>query len=49
MRRFVRESSLTLFFLALFLAASSAQAFAGHADFNRQVAHQERTVSLGAT
>src|SRR5215212_5774065 len=47
MRRFLRENSLTLFFLALFLATVVAQAFVGHADFNHvQVAHQNETVSL---
>ena len=30
MRRFVRENSLSLFFLAIFLAALVGQAIAGH-------------------
>ena len=48
MRRFLRENSLTLFFLALFLATLVAQACVGHADFNHtQVAHQNETISLG--
>ena len=48
MRRFVRENSLTLAFLALFLGALVGQAFVGHSDFNHdQVAHQDETVSLG--
>ena len=48
MRRFVRENSLTLFFLTLFLASLIAQAFVGHSDFNHdQVAHQDETMSLG--
>jgi uncharacterized protein (DUF486 family) len=46
--RWLRENSLTLVFLALFLAALVGQAFVGHADFNhQQVAHQAETVSLG--
>ncbi|HEX8085035.1 MAG TPA: DUF6766 family protein [Solirubrobacteraceae bacterium] len=48
MRRFLRENSLTLTFLALFLASLVAQAFVGHSDFNHdQVAHQDETMSLG--
>ena len=47
MRRFLRENSLTLFFLAIFLAALVGQLFVGHADFNHeQVAHEEQTLSL---
>ena len=47
MRRFLRENSLTLFFLAIFLAALGGQLLVGHADFNHeQVAHEEETVSL---
>jgi hypothetical protein len=34
MRRFLRENSLSIVFLALFLAALGGQAIAGHADFN---------------
>ena len=36
MRRFVRESSLSLVFGGLFLAALVGQAFAGHAEYNDQ-------------
>ncbi|MDQ3740317.1 MAG: hypothetical protein M3389_05155 [Actinomycetota bacterium] len=47
MSRFVRENSLGLAFLALFLAALVGQAFVGHSDFNHdQVAHQDDTMSL---
>ena len=46
--RWVRDNSLTLFFLGLFVAALIAQALVGHADFNhQQVAHQDPTMSLG--
>ena len=34
MRRFLRDNSLSIVFLLLFLAALTGQAFAGHADFN---------------
>jgi hypothetical protein len=34
MRRFLRENSLSIVFLVLFLAALSGQAIAGHAEFN---------------
>jgi hypothetical protein len=48
MKSFLRDNSLTLFFLVLFLATLVGQAFVGHADFNHaQVAHQNETVSLG--
>ncbi len=48
MRRFLRENSLSLFFLVIFLVTLIAQAFVGHADFNHeQVAHQDATISLG--
>jgi hypothetical protein len=47
-RRFLRESSLSLLFLALFLASLVAQALVGHSDFNhQQLAHQDPTLSLG--
>jgi uncharacterized protein (DUF486 family) len=47
-KAFLRDNSLTLFFLGLFLAALVGQALVGHADFNhRQAAHLEETVSLG--
>ena len=46
-RRFVREQSLTLFFLTLFLLSLAFQAAAGHADFtNDQLQHQSSTVSF---
>jgi hypothetical protein len=47
MGKFVREQSLTLFFLVLFLGALVGQAIAGHELFNQeQVAHGEQTTSL---
>ena len=36
MRRFLRENSLSIVFLALFVVALVGQAIAGHADFNEQ-------------
>lgn len=46
MRRFVREQSLTLFFLTLFGLSLVFQSVSGHADFNNdQLAHQNETVS----
>ena len=48
MRRWARESSLALFFLAIFVAALAGQALVGHSDFNdQQLAHDDPTVSLG--
>jgi hypothetical protein len=48
MRRFVREQSLSLFFLTIFALAVIGQAIAGHADFNhQQLAHQDSPISLG--
>ena len=47
MKRFLRENSLTLFFLTIFLVAVVVQAFVGHADFNhQQYAHQGEPISL---
>jgi hypothetical protein len=47
-RRWVRENSLALFFLGIFLAALIGQALVGHSDFNnQQLAHQDPTMSLG--
>ena len=47
MRRFARENSLALFFIAIFLAALAAQALVGHTDFNnRQIAHEGAPISL---
>jgi hypothetical protein len=46
-RGFLRENSLTVSFLAIFLASLAGQALVGHADFNHdQVAHQDETISL---
>ncbi|WP_336320517.1 DUF6766 family protein [Streptomyces lavendofoliae] len=36
-RRFLRDNSLGLFFLATFLLALMGQAVAGHAEFNNQL------------
>jgi len=54
MRKFVRDQSLTLFFLVILLLALVGQAIAGHADYNNdQMAHAAlldepaRTISLG--
>ncbi len=48
MSRFVRENSLSLFFLLIFLATLVGQTFVGHASFNHeQLAHQDATISLG--
>ncbi|HEX2087374.1 MAG TPA: DUF6766 family protein [Solirubrobacteraceae bacterium] len=47
MKRYVRENSLSLAFLTIFLASLVGQAFVGHSDFNHdQVAHQDETMSL---
>jgi hypothetical protein len=47
MKQFVREQSLTLFFLALFLAALVGQAVAGHELFNQEQAqHGEQVASI---
>jgi hypothetical protein len=48
MRRFLRENSLSLVFLAFFLLAVAGQAFAGWSEFNDEAtAHSEATISLG--
>jgi hypothetical protein len=48
MRAFLRHNSLSLVFLALFLAAVAFQAVAGHADFNEdQDRHGDPRVSFG--
>jgi hypothetical protein len=48
MRRFLRENSLSIVFLLLFLAALSGQAVAGHADYNEQAkAHGDPSISMG--
>ena len=47
-KRFLRENSLSIFFLAIFLAALVGQAIAGHAEFNNeQLAHGGEQISLG--
>jgi hypothetical protein len=47
-RRFAKHNGLSIFFLALFLAALILQAFAGHADFNEdQDRHGDPHMSLG--
>jgi hypothetical protein len=47
-RAFLKHNGLSLLFLALFLAALTGQAFAGHADFNEdQLRHGDPTMSLG--
>ena len=47
MGRFVREQSLSLFFLTLFIAALVGQAFTGHDLYNsEQLAHGEGQISL---
>jgi hypothetical protein len=48
MRRFVRENSLSIVFLLLFLGALTGQAVSGHADYNDQaVRHGDSTISFG--
>jgi hypothetical protein len=47
MRRFLKQNSLSIVFLLLFLAALGGQAIAGHADFNeQQERHGDPTMSL---
>jgi uncharacterized protein DUF6766 len=46
--RFVRENSLSIFFLVIFLASLAGQAIAGHAQFNHdQILHHGDAISLG--
>ena len=46
--RFVRENSLTIFFLVIFLASLVGQAIAGHAQFNHdQILHHGDAISFG--
>jgi hypothetical protein len=46
--RFLRENSLSIFFLVIFLASLAGQAIAGHAQFNHdQVLHHGDAISLG--
>jgi hypothetical protein len=48
MRAFLRHNSLSLVFLAMFLAAVAFQAVAGHADFNEdQDRHGDPPISFG--
>ena len=47
MRRFIRDHSLSLFFLVIFLAALVGQAIAGHILHNEDaIAHTAQTMSL---
>jgi hypothetical protein len=47
MRKVIRDHSLSLFFLAIFLAALVGQAIAGHNLHNEEaLAHGERTISI---
>lgn len=46
-REFVKENSLSLFFLAIFLLALAGQAIAGHNLYNEEaLAHEESTISF---
>jgi hypothetical protein len=46
--RFLRENSLSIFFLVIFLASLAGQAIAGHGAFNHeQLLHNGDTISLG--
>ena len=48
MRRFLRDNSMSIVFLLLFLAALTGQAIAGHAEFNDAAqSHGDSTISLG--
>jgi Domain of unknown function (DUF6766) len=48
MRRLWRENSLSIVFLALFLAALAGQAYAGWHDFNNEaLSHHQHTIALG--
>jgi hypothetical protein len=48
MRRFVRDNSLSIFFLVIFLAALIGQAIAGHSLYNQeQLEHGGDAISLG--
>jgi hypothetical protein len=48
MRRFVRDNSLSIFFLVIFLAALLGQAIAGHSLYNQeQLDHGGEAISLG--
>ena len=46
--RFVRENSLSIFFLVIFLASLAGQAIAGHAQFNHdELLHHGEAISFG--
>src|SRR4051812_7657944 len=46
-RTFVRENSLSLFFLVIFLAALAGQAISGHTLYNQeQITHHEAPISF---
>jgi hypothetical protein len=46
-KKFVKENSLSLFFLVIFLAALVGQAIAGHSLYNQEaLAHKEETISF---
>jgi hypothetical protein len=46
--RFIRQNSLSLFFLAIFVASLFGQSIAGHNKFNEQeLAHHGETISYG--
>jgi hypothetical protein len=46
-KEFVKENSLSLFFLAIFMAALVGQAIAGHNLYNQEaLAHKEETISF---
>lgn len=48
MRTYLKDNSLTLFFLALFAVSLIGQAFVGYADYNDdQAAHQGENISMG--
>lgn len=48
MRRFLRENSLSLFFLVLLVAAVLGQSFAGQHDYNaEQTEHGAQAVAWG--
>jgi hypothetical protein len=47
MKRFIRENSLSLFFLAIFLLALTGQAISGHNLYNEEaLAHKEAPISF---
>jgi hypothetical protein len=47
-RRFLRDNSLSLFFLAIFLAALAGQSVAGHSVYNEDaLMHGSEPISYG--